>query len=187
MSGVQDELRSLMGLVPWGSLDVKELCITPEVSIPQKLKIPNFDKYDEIENPIYHLWSYWMNMSIWFIDEHFLVKLFPKREKPFPGWCCWSHQNLKSGRTWLKHSCGNTSSTFILPRLERSWEQWAKGIMRPSRSIPSIRGSLLLRSNPLWWSLNLSYISFDPFQIHFTKACWAHLLSISLTFLKWED
>lgn len=81
--GVQDELLALKGPVPWGSIDAMELCITPKTLIPQKFKVLDFDKYDGIGNPVYHLWSYYTKMLIWSIDEQFLEKFFLEILKGF--------------------------------------------------------------------------------------------------------
>ena len=42
------KLKKIEGVNDLGSMDLRELCLVPDLVIPSKFKIPKFEKYDEI-------------------------------------------------------------------------------------------------------------------------------------------
>ena len=61
---MKDQLKALQGSNNWSSLDLKELCLAPNVTLPKKFKMSDFNKYNGIGNPIYHLKSYCTKMFV---------------------------------------------------------------------------------------------------------------------------
>ena len=82
---MKDQLKALQGSNNWSSLVLKELCLAPNVTLPKKFKMPDFDKYNGIGNPIYHLKSYCSKMFVWSQDENFLLLFFHESLKG-PRW-----------------------------------------------------------------------------------------------------
>jgi len=59
---VQQEVRALCGKELFGQ-NVHELCLVPNVVVPPKFKVPNFEKYKGDTYPKAHLVMYARKMS----------------------------------------------------------------------------------------------------------------------------
>ena len=53
-----------------------ELCLVPNIVIPPKFKMPNFDKFKGATCPKNHLKMYCWKMGVYAKDEKFLMHFF---------------------------------------------------------------------------------------------------------------
>ena len=54
----EERLRAIEGTDVYGNIDVTQLCLVPDLIIPTKFKVPEFDKYDGSSCPKSHLIMY---------------------------------------------------------------------------------------------------------------------------------
>ncbi len=76
MSAVEERLRAIIGLNTYGSSDVSSLRLVPDVVVPPKFKVPEFDKYNGNSDPRIHLATYIAKMSTLKEDDRLLVHFF---------------------------------------------------------------------------------------------------------------
>lgn len=72
---LKEQLRVLNGNDTIG-LDAAHLCLVPDVVIPPKFKMPNFEKYKGVSCPETHLKMFVRKMSAYAHDEKFLIHCF---------------------------------------------------------------------------------------------------------------
>ena len=61
------KLKEIEGVNDLGSVDLRELCLVPDVVMPPKFKMPKFEKYDRTKCPENHLATYltrWRGMPM---------------------------------------------------------------------------------------------------------------------------
>ncbi|KAJ9168548.1 hypothetical protein P3X46_020054 [Hevea brasiliensis] len=58
LSALEERLRAIEGLNMYGSVDVASLRLVPDVVVPPKFKVPDFDKYTGNSDPRIHLATY---------------------------------------------------------------------------------------------------------------------------------
>ncbi|KAJ9189473.1 hypothetical protein P3X46_000761, partial [Hevea brasiliensis] len=58
LSALEERLRAIEGLNMYGSVNVASLRLVPDVVVPPKFKIPDFDKYTGNSDPRIHLATY---------------------------------------------------------------------------------------------------------------------------------
>ena len=66
---IEERLRAIEGGGNYGFADMLELCLVPDVVIPPKFKVPNFDKYKGTTCPKNHLKMYCRKMGVYTKDE----------------------------------------------------------------------------------------------------------------------
>ena len=71
-----ERLETVEGMNGIESVDANELILVPDLIIPQKFKVPEFDKYDGIECPKIHLATYYHKMVGYTHDEKLLIHVF---------------------------------------------------------------------------------------------------------------
>ncbi len=76
LSTLEERLRAIEGLNMYGSVDVSSLRLVPNVVVPPKFKVPDFDKYIKNSNHRIHLATYIANMSALVEDDRLLVHFF---------------------------------------------------------------------------------------------------------------
>jgi len=76
LSALEERLRAIEGLNMYGSIDVASLRLVPDVVVPPKFKIPDFDKYTGNSNPRIHLTTYIAKISALTKDDRLLVHFF---------------------------------------------------------------------------------------------------------------
>ncbi|KAJ9129020.1 hypothetical protein P3X46_034220, partial [Hevea brasiliensis] len=76
LSALEERLRAIEGLNMYGSVDVASLRLVPDVVVPPKFKIPDFDKYTGKSDPRIHLATYIAKMSALTEDDRLLVHFF---------------------------------------------------------------------------------------------------------------
>ncbi|KAJ9135017.1 hypothetical protein P3X46_032241 [Hevea brasiliensis] len=76
LSALEERLRAIEGLNMYGSVDVASLRLVPDVVVPSKFKVPDFDKYTGNSDPRIHLATYIAKMSALTEDDRLLVHFF---------------------------------------------------------------------------------------------------------------
>ncbi|KAJ9153367.1 hypothetical protein P3X46_026814 [Hevea brasiliensis] len=76
LSALEERLRAIEGLNIYGSVDVASLRLVPDVVVPPKFKVPDFDKYTGNSDPRIHLATYIAKMSALTEDDRLLVHFF---------------------------------------------------------------------------------------------------------------
>jgi hypothetical protein len=69
------EMKSLCGKEKFGK-NVYDLCLVPNVQIPHKFKVPDFEKYKGNSCPKEHLTMYVRRMSAYAKDDQVLIYFF---------------------------------------------------------------------------------------------------------------
>ena len=87
------------------SVDANDLILIPDLIIPPKFKVPEFDKYDGTGCPKIHLVAYYHKMAGYTHDEKLLIHVF---QDSLIGAAAKWYLKLKKvkfvgGETWLKH------------------------------------------------------------------------------------
>ena len=73
---IKERLREIEGDGNYAFADMVELCLAPDVVIPPKFKVPNFDKYKGTTCPKNHLKMYSRKMGAYAKDEKLLIHFF---------------------------------------------------------------------------------------------------------------
>ncbi|KAJ9140058.1 hypothetical protein P3X46_030745 [Hevea brasiliensis] len=76
LSALEERLRAIEGLNMYSSVDVASLRLVPDVVVPPKFKVPDFDKYTGNSNPRIHLATYIAKMSGLTEDDRLLIHFF---------------------------------------------------------------------------------------------------------------
>ncbi|KAJ9173657.1 hypothetical protein P3X46_016771 [Hevea brasiliensis] len=76
LSALEERLRAIEGLNMYGSVDVASLRLVPDVVVPPKFKVSDFDKYTGNSDPRIHLATYIAKMSALIEDNKLLVHFF---------------------------------------------------------------------------------------------------------------
>ena len=72
---MQKELKALKGKELFGD-NVNDLCLVPNVKVPAKFKVPEFEKFKINSCPRDHLMMYLRRMSTYTEDQRLLVHFF---------------------------------------------------------------------------------------------------------------
>ena len=73
---LEERLRVVEGLGNYPFSDLADLCLVPDIIIPPKFKVPDFDKYKGTACPKSHLWMYCRRMRAYSMDEKLLMHFF---------------------------------------------------------------------------------------------------------------
>ena len=73
---IEEKLRVIEGGGNYAFADMAELCLVPDVVIPLKFKVPDFDKYKGTTCPKNHLKMYCRKMGAYAKDEKLLMYFF---------------------------------------------------------------------------------------------------------------
>jgi len=76
LSALEERLRAIEGLNMYGSVDVSSLRLVPDVVVPPKFKVPDFNKYTGNSDPRIHLATYIAKMSALTEDDRLLIHFF---------------------------------------------------------------------------------------------------------------
>ncbi len=74
-------MKAIQGQGHYGSIGYKDLCLFSSVSRPQKLQMPEFEKYDDTGNPIVHLRLHISKMEEYIEHEKFVIWTFQESLK----------------------------------------------------------------------------------------------------------
>ena len=74
----EERLRAIDGISDYPFADMTELCLVPDIVIPPKFKVPDFDKYKGTTCPKNHLKMYCRKMGTYSRDEKLLMHFFQK-------------------------------------------------------------------------------------------------------------
>jgi len=75
---IEERLKAIKGGGDLLFADMAELCLVPDVIIPSKFKVPDFDKYKGTTCPKNHLKMYCWNMGAYAKDEKLLMHFFKR-------------------------------------------------------------------------------------------------------------
>ena len=73
---IEERLRAIEGGGDYAFADMAEPCLVPNVVIPPKFKVPNFDKNKGTTCPKNHLKMYYKKMRAYAKDEKLLMHFF---------------------------------------------------------------------------------------------------------------
>ena len=92
---IEEWLRAIEGIGDYPFADMAELCLVPDVVIPPKFKVPNFDKYKGTTCPKNHLKRYCRKMGAYSRDEKLLMHFF---QESLAGAAITWYNNLEASR-----------------------------------------------------------------------------------------
>jgi len=75
---IEERLRAIKGGGDYAFADMAELYLVPNVVIPPKFKVPDFDRYKGTTCPKNHLKMYCRKMGAYAKDEKLLMHFFQK-------------------------------------------------------------------------------------------------------------
>jgi hypothetical protein len=145
---MQLEIKALRGNDLFGK-DARDLCLVPNVKIPPKFKVPDFEKYKGNSCPQSHLVIYARKMSTQTDDHQLLIHYF---QDSLTGAALKWYMGLDSTSIRTFNDLGeafNTSTTWTWHWTQINSEPWPKETKRPSRNMLKGGGKLLLKSAPL--------------------------------------
>ena len=70
------KLKEIESVNDLGSVDLRELCLVPDLVMPPKFKLPKFEKYDGTKCLENHLATYCNKMAGHARNEHLLIHVF---------------------------------------------------------------------------------------------------------------
>ena len=73
---IEERLRVVEGSGDYAFVDMAELCLVPDVIIPPKFKVSEFDKYKGTTCPKNYLKLYCRKMGVYAKDEKLLMHFF---------------------------------------------------------------------------------------------------------------
>jgi len=73
---IKERLRAIKGIGDYPFANMAELCLVPDVVIPPKFKVPDFDKYKGTTCPKNHLKMYCRKMGAYSRDNKLLMHFF---------------------------------------------------------------------------------------------------------------
>ncbi|CAL1370875.1 unnamed protein product [Linum trigynum] len=73
---LDERVRAIEGVESYGSTDATQLCLVPDVIIPHKFKMPEFEKYDGTTCPRNHLITYCNKMATHVRDDKLMIHCF---------------------------------------------------------------------------------------------------------------
>ena len=73
---IEERLKAIEGVRDYPFADMVKLCLVPDVVIPPKFKVSNFDKYKETTCPKNHSKMYCRKMGAYSRDEKLLMHFF---------------------------------------------------------------------------------------------------------------
>ena len=104
---IEERLRAIEGGEDHAFVDMPELCLVPDMVIPLKFKVPNFDKYKETTCPKNHLKMYNRKMGAYSKYEKLLMHFF---QESLTGAAITWYTNLEPSRV---HSWKELMFAFI--------------------------------------------------------------------------
>ncbi|GKV18318.1 hypothetical protein SLEP1_g28716 [Rubroshorea leprosula] len=73
---MEETLKSMQGVQTNKSVDISSLCFFPNIQLPHKFKLPEFDKYNSTGCPYAHLTMYCRKMAPYANDEKLMIHYF---------------------------------------------------------------------------------------------------------------
>jgi len=96
---IEERMRAIEGIGDYPFANMEELCLVPDVVIPPKFKVSDFDKYKGTTCPKNHLKMYCQKMGAYSRDEKLSMHFF---QKSFVGAAITWYTNLEASqiRSW---------------------------------------------------------------------------------------
>ena len=104
---IKERLRAIKGISDYPFADMAELCLVPDIVIPPKFKVSDFDKYKGTICPKNHLKMYCRKMGAYSRDEKLLMNFF---QESLAGATITWYTNLEASRI---HSWKDLIAAFI--------------------------------------------------------------------------
>lgn len=73
---LEERLKAIEGTNTHGVIDAQELCLVPNITLPQKFKMPDFEKFSGSQCPQTHLTMYCRKMAAYVEDDKILMHCF---------------------------------------------------------------------------------------------------------------
>jgi len=73
---IEERLKAVKGFGYYPFVDMTDLCLVPDVVIPPKFKVPDFDRYKGTTCPKNHLKMYCRKMGAYSRDKRLLMHFF---------------------------------------------------------------------------------------------------------------
>ncbi|GKV35915.1 hypothetical protein SLEP1_g44117 [Rubroshorea leprosula] len=73
---MEETLKSMQGVQTNKPVDISSLCFFPNIQLPHKFKLPEFDKYNGTSCPYAHLTMYYRKMAPYANDEKLMIHYF---------------------------------------------------------------------------------------------------------------
>jgi hypothetical protein len=112
---IEDRLRRMEGGVD--SLNFSDMCLVPDLVLPSKFKIPNFEKYKGLSCPKNHLIMYNRKMASYANNHKLMIHWFQDKrlERLSVGTCSWREVVSVLGEIWPMRLSSSISTTWIWP------------------------------------------------------------------------
>jgi len=104
---IEERPRAIKGVGDYPFADMAELCLVPNIIIPSKFKVLDFDKYRGTTCPKNHLKMYCQKMGAYAKDEKLLMHFF---QESLAGAAITWYTNLESSQI---HSWKDVMAAFI--------------------------------------------------------------------------
>ena len=92
---IEERLRAIEGIGDYPFPDMPKLCLVPNIVIPPKFKVPDFDKYKGTTFPKNHLKMYCRKMGAYSREEKLLMHFF---QESLAGSAVTWYTNLEASR-----------------------------------------------------------------------------------------
>ena len=73
---LEERLRAIEEIGVYGNIEATQLCLVPDLIIPAKFKVPEFEKYDGSLCPMSHLIMYGRKMAVHIDNDKLLIHCF---------------------------------------------------------------------------------------------------------------
>ncbi|GKV43065.1 hypothetical protein SLEP1_g50405 [Rubroshorea leprosula] len=73
---MEETLKSMQGVQTKKPVDISSLCFFPNIQLPHKFKLPEFDDYNSASHPYAHLTTYCRKMTRYANDEKLVIHYF---------------------------------------------------------------------------------------------------------------
>lgn len=73
---LEERLKAIEGTEAFSALSAKELSLVPDLVLPQKFKVPDFEKYDRTRCPKAHLVMFCWKMTGYVNEDKLLIHCF---------------------------------------------------------------------------------------------------------------
>lgn len=99
MEMLEEKMRIIQGTESYGSLDMQEFCLFPDLEIPPKFKVPDFEKFEGKSDPVIHLTMYARSMALYHRNEKLMIH-------------CFQHSLAGGALVWFLHLDKNQTKTW---------------------------------------------------------------------------
>ncbi|XP_057443426.1 uncharacterized protein LOC130735472 [Lotus japonicus] len=99
MEILEQKVRAMQGMESYGSLDMQSFYLFPDMEIPPKFKVPDFEKFEGRSDPVIHLTMYARSMAAYYQNEKLMIH-------------CFQHSLTGGALNWFLHLDKNQTKTW---------------------------------------------------------------------------